>query len=414
MTSFFHDLEDQLRTAADERTSGGHAPGQPPRPDPPRHRRWRWLAGGARALPVAMAVAVTLAVLVGALVLLGHRGGQSPTPPASGGPASAFATLVEQTPGAQLLHEFALIGAATKKVQASAACHVPPPRVAPQIHAAPGQALLSTLGVLGRPATAADRLPRGAGPIMGPGVSVYAGATRRAARIGGTSYYLVPIRQDLAGGFPSARCFTLQKAALDKAVPTLPAALRTPVREIEAAVIAYVNAQAAKHPTDAVCEVTAQRNGGGFSCSHTTAEIQHGLYPDDDNGVFNGIVPDGVASVTVSFREARDPRFRSVTTAVHGNVYAAPTGYSGALKPGSATVVWRAADGRVLRTYSEPAVASLRQLCRQEPDACVPALALATTVSHSHGVSESSSSSSASATATTRSRPSTRPTTSGG
>ena len=227
MTSFFHDLEEQLRSAARRQTSGaGEASPDMPVHSPPPRRRWRWLAGGARALPVAVAVAVTLAVVVGALVLHGHRGGQSPTPPASGGGGNAFATLILKTPKAQLQRELALMGAATKTVQRSAACRVAQPRTAPQIHGVPGQALLSTLGALRRPASAADRRARGSISVMGPGVAVYAGAARRVATIAGTRYYIVPIRQDPAAGVPSRRCFALQKAVLVKALPTFPEALR--------------------------------------------------------------------------------------------------------------------------------------------------------------------------------------------
>ncbi len=154
MTSFFSDLEDQLRAAAREHTSGTSAPSpqKPPRPGPRR----RWLASGARLVPVGLAVAVALAVLVGALVLLGHRGGQSPAGPAAH-PANGIAALIQHTPTPQLHRELALMGAATKKVLGSPACHVAETFTAHQIHGRPGQDLLSTLGVLRRPATAADR-----------------------------------------------------------------------------------------------------------------------------------------------------------------------------------------------------------------------------------------------------------------
>jgi hypothetical protein len=401
MTSFLHDLEEQLRAAAHDRTAGSDAPAPTPPPRGPRRRtRWAWLAGGARAVPVLVAVAVTLAVVVGALVLLGHRGGQPPTPPASGGPDNAFAALVEKTPKAQLKREFSLMGAATRKVQASGACRVAQPRTPPQIHDRPGHVLLSTLGVLRRPPTRADRLPPDSMSEMGPGIAIYAGATRRAGQIEGTSYYLVPIRQDPAGAVPSARCFALQKAALDNAIPTFPQALRSPVRKLEAALIAFATSLAAAPPSDAVCEVTAQRNGGGMSCSETADEIRHGLFPGDDNGVLSGLVPDGVASVKVTFRG------RSAIAPVHGNVYAVRVGVSGPFKPGSPVIAWRAADGHVVRSYTEPPQSSLKQVCRQHPEACIAAVAL------SEGTQVSASSSSASATV--RSQPSPRPKGSGG
>jgi hypothetical protein len=412
MTSFFHDLEDQLRDAAHERVPGLDAQRDPEqRPTPARGGPRRWLAGGARAVPVLIAVAVTLAVVIGALVLLGHRGGEPPTPPASGGPGSAFATLILNTPKARLRREMNLMAAATKGIQESAACRVSHPRTTPRIRGLPSQELLSTLGVLRRPATAADRLPAGSTSGMGPGVAVYAGATRRVSTGHGTSYYLVPIRQDPAGGFPSSRCLALQKTAVTKALPTFPQALRSPIRELVASLIAYYASLVGKPPADEICEVIRYRNGGGMSCGNTVGQIQHGVFPEDDDGTFSGLVPDGVASVTLSFPAAPGRRARSVSATVHDNVYAAATGLAMPLRRGSPTIIWHASDGRVLRTYSVSSPTTFRQLCREHPEACIDAVLAE---GSGQGVSASSSSASASATATTQSRPSSRPQTSGG
>jgi hypothetical protein len=411
VTSFFHDLEDQLRTAAHQRVSGAGASGDgAPGPKRPRGRR-AWLAGGARAIPLALAVAVTVAVLVGALVLLGHRGGQPPIPPASGDPANAFAALIERTPTVRLRQEYALLSAATRKLQRSAVCHVPQPRRVPQIHGQPGHALLATLGVLRRPATAADRLSADSLPTGGAGLAVYAGAIRRAATIGQTSYYFVPVREDPATYIPSAPCLTLQSATIAKALPTFPASLRGDIRDIGAALVAYERELATKPPVDEVCEVTVFRNGGGNSCSETPAEIRNGTFPDDDNGTFSGVVPDGVASVTLSLPAAAGRAARSVSATVHGNVYAVHVGAWRTAEPRSATVTWRAADGRLLKTYSIPARLTLKILCRRRPDACLSAaLVLGGTAGSSGGGSSSSSSSSS---ATTASPPSARPKSSG-
>lgn len=419
MTSFFHDLEDQLRTAARERTGAAGAPGDGPG-RPPRHKPRRgprgWLAGSARALPVAVAVAVTLIVLVGALVLLGHRGGQSASAPASGGAANAFAALIARTPPSRLSHEYALLGAVSSKVRLGACRQTLASRVAQanrvsEIHGVPARALLSTLGVLRRPATAADRLPESSLPMHGQGLSVYAGATRRAARIGQTSYYFVPVREDLAASLPSARCLAMENAAMTRALPTFPAALRGDMRVLIAAFIAYERDLAAKPSVDAICQVAQQRNGGGMSCSDTADQIRHGLFPEADNGTFTGLVPDGVASVTLSFPAAAGGSARSVSAKVHGNVYAVHVGASQTIRPGSPTIRWRAADGRVLKTYAEQAVTSVRQLCRQHPAACLPAVLLMGGVSTSSG--SGSSESSRSSSATTAAPPSSRPKTSG-
>jgi hypothetical protein len=318
---------------------------------------------------------------------------------------------MEHTSAPQLRRELALMSTATKKVLASPACRVRESFTTPEIHAAPGHSLLSTLGVLRLPAKAADRLAPEYTSPPGPGMSVYAGATRRVARVRGTAYYIVPVRQDLGAGFPSARCFALQKAALAQALPTLPASLRTPTQQLQAAFIAYDSGLAAKPAVDGICEVSVEGHGGGTQCADTIAAIRQGTPPGDDNGRFSGIVPDGVASVTLSFPAVAGQRARSLTTTVHRNFYAVEAGGSAPFKPGSPTVTWRAADGHVLRTFAQPEPTSVKQLCRQHPEACVPAVELAGGTAYA---ASSSSSASASATSTAEASPSPRPKTGGG
>lgn len=88
--------------------------------------------------------------------------------------------------------------AATAATMASPACRTATPRRVGVIHTAPGQALLSALGVLRRPATAADRL--GSQYLEGP--ARYAGYARRVLRTRGATYYLAPIRDDPRAGVP--------------------------------------------------------------------------------------------------------------------------------------------------------------------------------------------------------------------
>jgi hypothetical protein len=154
-------------------------------------------------------------------------------------------------------------------------------------------------------------------------------------------------------------------------------------------------------------EVTVHRDGGGMECSVTADEIRYGLFPSDDNGTFSGPVPDGVASVTLSLAAAAGRHAGSVTGTVHGNFYAIDAGGSEPLRPGSPTVTRRAADGRVLRRYTEPGPRSAAQVCREHPEACVPAVAL-------DGGAQQVSASSSSASATVQSAPSPRGKGSGG
>jgi hypothetical protein len=373
MTSFFSDLEDQLRNAAHERASATRAPGEPA----PRARgRWGWLAGGARLIPVAAAVAVTLAVVGGALVLLGHRD-HAPASPAGQTQTNGqeLAQIVRTTPMSQLRREFALISLATRKVVVSPACHVTVDAPVKLIHATPGTGLLSTLGLLRRPATAADRLPAHALGATGPGVSVYAGAARRALAGARSATFIVPVRESRIARIPSSECFALQNAALRKALPSMPRTLRAPTATLAAASMAYARSLAGQGPFDAICEVAVMSHESlSSSCGMTAAQIRSGMVPDQDNGTFSGLVPDGVSSVTLRFAAAGGRPARSVTVQVHDNAYTAHvTGLPA--RPVFPAVTWHAADGRVLKTYSEPSKANpqlLRQICIQHPEACAP------------------------------------------
>jgi hypothetical protein len=375
MTSFFSDLEDQLRAAANEQAAAHGAPVPPPG-EPPR--RGRWLARGARTVPILAAVGVTLAVVVGALVLLGHRGAMTTPSPPVHTPAHELGSIFRTTPQPRLKQEFGYIGKATQSVLASSACREPGPSMARTIHAKPGAALLATLGLLRRPATAADRL---ASPMLGatgPGTAAYVGAARRAVSVGRSDYFLAPVRNLPAAAYPSARCFVLQSQALALALPHIPARLRAPTRELQRAFIAYDQRQAATPPMDGICIVTTfGRRGSSANCGAALPEIRHGMLPSDDNGTFVGVVPDGVASVTLRIAPGAGHVARSVTAVVRNNMYVARAGQDVPFKPGSPTVVWRAADGRVLRTFSEPNPESLRELCQQHAEACVPAYLLA-------------------------------------
>jgi hypothetical protein len=343
---------------------------------------------------VAISVAVAVAVLVGALVLLGHRREHStPTPPAG----QSIGALIEHTPPAQLRRELNYIAVASREAERSDACPVPAARriSQTQIHRPPGSALLSTLRVLRRPRTANDAPPPGALT----GGNVYAGATRRALVAGGTTYYIVPERDDPAAELPSSRCLTLHTAALHRALPHIPKALRAQTVALQAAIIAVERGLVARGPQDIICVVTHSRNAGGSTCGTTVAQIQHGIAPDDDQGTFSAVVPDGVATVTLRFPAARGHAARSVTADVHGNVYAvriageSPAGRQ-ALSP---VAIWRSAQGTVIRTVTQPSPAAAAKFCREHPVQC-----LQLSLSQSSGQSSaSSSSSSASATATT-------------
>jgi hypothetical protein len=369
VSSFFDDLEDQLRTAAQARTSARAAGSRPPR------RRRAWL----RNVPVLAAVSFTLAIAVAALVLLGHGRTPTPTPPAARPPGGGLASILGGKPSKRTQRELAYITAADRQVQDSRACRPRLPAESPVINRPPGRALLSTIGVLRRPATAAD-LPKT--PIGGLGTRVYAGYTRRTLVVDGTSYYVVAARDQPSFGIPSARCLALETAALERSLPRIPAALRAPTRELQARLAAYDRGLAERKPVDSICVAKVRRNGGGTDCGLTVAAIKHGVPVSNDQGTYSGVVPDGVASVTLRVPASAGRPAHDVTTAVVNNTFAVHVaGARSTALP--SRVIWRSASGRTIKTISDPSPQGLAKYCAAHPTACAP------------GSSASSSSSSA-------------------
>jgi hypothetical protein len=112
------------------------------------------------------------------------------------------------------------------------------------------------------------------------------------------------------------------------------------------------------------------RNGNGFACGDTAVQIRHGEPPVDSGGMFTGIVPDGVSSVSLVFGGTTHA-VHPVAAPVRDNFYAvrvplaAPNNQPSVIK-------WLAADGRVSKTVTVPNVAALRNACRDRPVACAP------------------------------------------
>jgi hypothetical protein len=329
MTPFFEDLERQLHTAARARSGGAESP------VPPAPGRRGWLRSGARAVPALAAVAVTVLVAGVALLALGH-GSHHASPPAAG---------LANTPAPELRQEFAYIQKATRHVIQSRECQAHPPMGTTLIHGSPSPAILSTLGVLRRPARPSDHLAQGS--LSGLG-QVYAGFVRRAFSAGGVSYYVIATRDSFAAQQPPARCFAAQTEAVQAYAPRIPANLRRQTLALEATIMSYVRGLIAHAPRDAICTAEFSRNGsGGSGCGDPIQQIRMGLPPSDDNGTFSGIVPDGVATVTVHFAATAGHPAISATAKVTGNMYAVriPELANGTME--QPTMTWRSPTGLV-------------------------------------------------------------------
>jgi len=351
---------------------GAEAASRGPRRPYPRLRRW------LRAAPVLAAALVALAVVGGALVLLGRGHG-----PASGSrpPGEGIRALIAHTPRRQLQRELGYVFAAMGPVQSSKACRSHQPSGVTYIEGSPGRDLLSILGVLRRPATPADRFNPAR---LGQAPNVYRAYIRRAFAAGGVSAYIVPARFDpAAAGIPSDRCLALETAAFNRYLPRIPARLRRPTRQIEAAIIAYFRTIASQSPRDTVCLVSVAGSQTGSSCGITSKGIEAGFATENSLGTpldtFSGIVPDGVAAVTLLFPGRAPPH--AVTTRVEGNVYAVhfsldAVPLSRSSPSPSPTVIWRSPQGRVLKRMSTSPAAERAYICKQSPVPCLLAVAL--------------------------------------
>jgi hypothetical protein len=126
-------------------------------------------------------------------------------------------------------------------------------------------------------------------------------------------------------------------------------------------------------PPDGICLVTVGEGDSGGGCTTVASQIQAGEQPSDDNGTFSAVVPDGVASVTLRFPAVRGAGAASVTASVHGNMYAVrgPHAFSGAVSPPKPTMLWRSAQGRVVRTIAPPPPGAAKRYCAAHPIPCL-------------------------------------------
>ena len=190
------------------------------------------------------------------------------------------------------------------------------------LQGAPSRSLLKILGVLRRPATAADR---GSGIAAAGFVSgVFVHYIRLARVVNGSPYYLYP---GIVGG-----CGTGE----------------TPHQGIM---------ELAKN-VDLGHGIIGGTGGGGA----TAVQIEHGkeasssgLPGSNTSSTITAVVPDGVAEVTLRYPAGRasgySPRISppfTITAAPVNNLLVVTLPRSNPL--GQGTVIWRAGDGRVIKT----------------------------------------------------------------
>ncbi|MGH2858757.1 MAG: hypothetical protein ACRDMJ_14885 [Solirubrobacteraceae bacterium] len=416
MGDFFDGLEAQLREAARARVAQRGRSHGLWRPRLQRRGGGRWLGrgswggpwlgrglrGGLRAAPVLLAAAVTIVVAVGALVLLHHAQGPAPAPPAASSQVRALDAQLHRVLGSQvpphMAQELVYIQDASRRAwRSERACRVgrpPPPYF---VAGSPGRPLLSALGVLRRPASAGEQVN-----IEQLGVSAggYYSRYARQVQLGpSSSAYILAQRTDPAAGQPGPGCSAANAAALRRMLTTIPAALRAPTLALQARMLAYGQRLVDGPRHDAVCFALMVRNSStGESCGLTVSAIRQGEAFQSGDSMSGGLVPDGVASVTLRYSAAAGRPARTFTGRVHSNVYAIRVGarYENALH-GS---VWRSRTGRVLRSVPLPPPDAGQRFCRAHEIRCISLLAVISEPSSSSGGSRNASESATTASGT--------------
>lgn len=233
----------------------------------------------------------------------------------------------------------------------------------------PSAAMLATLPVLSRPTTPADRLPASVQRrLLVRGGQIYVRYVRRIRTIGGSTYYLVPeagLGQPPLSRAAANRCYDLTVAALRAGLPKVP-------RSERAATQRYGDAEFAvgryhletSRVQQGVFLFRKSANGGGGGVDETLAMIRQGGQLGGGGGgrpstsiVMDGIVPAGVATVTLTFPAAHYHAKRlpalNATGDVVNNVFVIliPTLFQRGAWP--ATAIWRSASGQLIKTINE-------------------------------------------------------------
>ncbi len=340
-----------------------------------RLRSW---SRGLSALIVAASTAAALAVAVFALVALHHGRPPSsqPATPATTHHRSRLG-LPPRDPGPipRNVYDGAVAAAWNTAWAKDPACRPGPgPAVGSGVsYGNPSAAMLSTIPALRRPATPADRLPANLyfhGRPLGPGrwADVYVRFIRRARIADGITFYLVPAaklgRPPLSPATAN-HCYQLTVAALRAELPTVPPAKRTATLrygDAEFAVGRYNLETSSVH--EGVFLLTERADGSGANGGQSPSTIQQtGMLGGGGGGtppspiVMDGIVPSGVATVTLQFPASGHGTRRlpalSATGGVVNDVFVIPVPTLFQRGGWPTTAIWRSASGNAIKTVDE-------------------------------------------------------------
>jgi hypothetical protein len=171
-------------------------------------------------------------------------------------------------------------------------------------------------------------------------------AGRRARTALGTTFYIVPASDETGLRPVPVRCEAEQRAALTRALARAATATRDQMVELQHRYLAWER-YGGRHREGIILGTITARAVGVDGAASVDEIRQHGLldgnagYPG--RALISGVVPDGLATVTLTFPTVRVP------ADVVNNVYVvAQPRHAGSLQ----TVTWRAADGRPIKTLA--------------------------------------------------------------
>jgi hypothetical protein len=179
---------------------------------------------------------------------------------------------------------------------------------------------------------------------------IYVRYIRRARWRFGAGYFIVPAGNIDPVALIPERCAAEQQRALQQELPQIPARLRAGTLALEPLYLANWRYDRLPHP--GVCLLALNSTGGGdVGCGMTASDIESGTVwtgGPTGVGVVYGLVPDGVATVTVYYRGRRP-----ITVHAIDNVFIVPD--PGRRFPNDGfpdKMVWRSATGTLIQTIS--------------------------------------------------------------
>ena len=228
---------------------------------------------------------------------------------------------------------------------------------------APPAALMSILGVLRRPATPADRLP----VSIPHQPDLYVNDIRFAQAADGIRWYVWVAGSNFRAPADVRRCLAAQMQNFRREEPHISASVRVVALRALQAQLAAERRIDKQPPSEVGVSLTgyAARFGGGGGGASATEIQSRGLWISQGGGtgadpgrtLFAGVLPDGVATVTVHYPAGRIGGFShrrgpalTVTVPVINNVAVLAVERAGNQATGAVATTWRAQDGTVLKT----------------------------------------------------------------